>query len=253
MTTSRKKKRQPLRPLHLKGHGPYLIFGDVHGCLTELKELYEEVGKDFPNVTKISCGDLVDRGPHVGKTVDFCRETETILVLGNHEEKLLRAKKGNPVQLRAHHKVSFDELEQDEKRWQYLRSAPPFVRILDFNTIVVHGGFFPRKKPEAQNLKHIIRLRSYDPETGRLYAPEDVGGVNWIDEWRGPEYVFYGHIHREEVVTTPYTCGLDTGVVYGNKLTGVVLSHDEEGNQRAKFYQIPAKQTYWTEDTYIEQ
>lgn len=243
---SPRNQREPLVPYVMKGFGPYLIFGDVHGCLSELKTLFAEVRRKYPKFTAISVGDLVDRGPDVAGTVRFCMENDVVLVLGNHEEKLLRAKKGNPVKMQEYHQTSYDALEGDPELWEYIKKSSPFVRILDHNTIVVHGGLYSGMKPEYHNLKHIIRLRSYDPMNKRLMKPNETGGTHWIDQWFGPEFVIYGHIWRPEVEARPFSLGIDTGVVYGNKLTGVVLDRLEDGTQDVKFFQVRSEETYWT-------
>lgn len=59
-----------------------LVIGDIHGMLPELKALIASVG---PVDQIISCGDLIDRGPHSYETIKFCQSNNIQVCLGNHE------------------------------------------------------------------------------------------------------------------------------------------------------------------------
>jgi hypothetical protein len=63
------------------------IIGDIHGCLGQLKKLYEKILKYTDDV--YSVGDLIDRGEHIKEVVQFCVENKIKPVMGNHEYMML--------------------------------------------------------------------------------------------------------------------------------------------------------------------
>lgn len=65
------------------------VIGDIHGCLFTLKSLYDKLIRETENI--YSVGDLIDRGKHSKKVVQFCSLQNIIPVRGNHEEMLINA------------------------------------------------------------------------------------------------------------------------------------------------------------------
>lgn len=243
----------------------FIVIGDVHGCLEELNELllkveYRRDGLDC----LVFVGDLVDRGPDPVGCVRLARELGASCALGNHEEKHIRwhnwekriangeAKK-NPMQrfddvrMAEHNKLSEEDMN-------YLTAMPRTVVFgMNFPSswIVVHAGFESCGIPwYEQSRDSVCRIRNVD-ETGKVASNSknpliDVpGSVPWAVRWPGPENVIYGHaVHSR---TEPrvdahdgYTCyGIDTGCVFGGRLTALVLT---EGNP--EIVQVQAKAEY---------
>lgn len=71
------------------GNGLIAVIGDVHGCKNTLESLYGKISEKTKSV--FSVGDLVDRGKYSKETVRFCIEKNIKCVRGNHEDILLRA------------------------------------------------------------------------------------------------------------------------------------------------------------------
>jgi predicted kinase len=97
--------------------GPFDVIGDVHGCRSELETLLTKLGyvlvrdgdgyavdAEHPD-GRIAAfvGDLVDRGPDTPGVLRLVMGMESgghaLCVAGNHENKLLRARRGRKVQV----------------------------------------------------------------------------------------------------------------------------------------------------------
>ncbi len=243
-----KKKTYYTEPEVLEGSGPFAFVGDIHGCFDEMIELEDEIKAKYSEVKFISLGDLVDRGPLIHEVVKHCRDNDWKFVIGNHDEKMVRWANGNKVRLAAHHIETTKVLTTEDI--EYFKNGAYFIRIPHYNLIAVHGGLWPGKPPEVQNPKHMIRLGKVNPESKQLIRVEEQTSEDkhWSDYWKGPEQVVYGHSAYKEVHLDDegWTIGIDTGCVYGNKLTALVVFTNNEGERDLKFHQVNAKKAYFT-------
>jgi shikimate kinase len=198
------------------GDRRFLIVGDLHGVLEELKLLLEERQFNAQEDVLISCGDIVDRGPLIKETIDFLMGLPRFYsVMGNHDEKCLRYFNGAKVQV-AHGldltiqafnnsmpKVVLDFLEN----FPYILKTPAGY--------VVHAGFDPLMLPEEQHKRDCIYMRYYG---GKNYF-DNIGGILWYKLWP-KEYpkVFFGHIPDPSGPNLPNVVSLDGGCVFGDYL-----------------------------------
>jgi hypothetical protein len=199
-----------------------VIIGDVHGCTGELEELLERVrfveGKDH----LVLVGDLLVRGPDTHGILALVRRLGGRAVRGNHEEKLLgwhhRKKALGPDHERVARALSDDE-------WRMLDAMPLWLDLPEHGARIVHAGVIPgiavdRVPPEA-----LLKMRTLDPRGG--WSDEADAGALWGTEYAGPPHVVFGHYARAEPQLHAWATGLDTGCVYGGKLTALVLDEDE--------------------------
>jgi bis(5'-nucleosyl)-tetraphosphatase (symmetrical) len=179
-----------------------LFVGDVQGCATELRDLLQASGFDRRRHRLALCGDLINRGPDSVGVLELARELDAVAVLGNHEVSLIEGRASPSLDLvRAQLGRSLDE-------WLgWLRALPTFV--VGAGYILVHAGIAPGKRPEECTREELTEIRTVD------------GGVPWFDFWRGPETVVFGHWATRGRVDLPLCKGLDTGCVYGGRLTGL--------------------------------
>lgn len=236
------------------------IIGDIHGCLEELKELYEKLlsqgVEEFYHL-----GDLVDRGPDSIGVVRFCRAKGIKGVMGNHESSLLamieRSKSPtfDPANL-APEKIQKWNIAQalSVDDLSYIRSLPKLHLIPEENLILVHGGLWPGREVWEQD-KSILYLRVINPsKPGEsrwpnrpgLYSMEDnraEGFAPWEELYDGPHRVVYGHSVREEPKVLGETIGIDTGCVYGGALTAWTLPDNG-------FVQVKAHRAYVERDEF---
>lgn len=180
------------------------VVGDVHGCSEELNRLLSKLNPDAEDLV-VFVGDLVRKGPDSHSVVDLVRSSPNMLsVRGNNEEKLLSGEKRLP------------DLTEDDLDW--IASLP--VIISWDEAIVTHAGIDPRMPTTDHTVEDLQNVRSLNPDGGytRPY---------WFDEYKGSPRVFFGHTVFEDPVVAPHAVGLDTGCVYGGRLTAYDLCEDE--------------------------
>jgi hypothetical protein len=214
-----------------------VVIGDVHGCSDELASLLHACGCGASDEI-VLVGDLVAKGPDSRGVLALAREHRARAVRGNHDAHVLRYRRAVeagrvPPPLRPSHAAVARAL--DESDWQVLTSLPLFLRLPAHDTIVVHAGLVPGVPLEAQDPELLMNLRTIRPDGSGSRAPND--GVLWGSLWRGPELVVFGHHARAGLQQHPFAIGLDTGCVYGGRLTAYLLPE-------RRFVSVPARRAY---------
>lgn len=207
-----------------------IIYGDIHGCYNALISLRKKINPQ-PNDIEVCVGDILTKGKHSVETLDFIMKHNIKSVLGNHEEKLLRylkhqkSPKKNPVKLTLDEEHIIASLT--EEHIKFLENMPLF---LSFGTIVVlHGGL--QNRMNLNNLtkrdkEKILRLRYIDQDGHFIaHGGEQEDSIFWADVYSGSQgFVVYGHQWFDEVKKSPFALGIDTGCVYGNKLSAAIFN-----------------------------
>ena len=222
--------------------GPFDIVGDVHGCLAELLALLDRLGyrtivdgqgravdavhPDWRRVVFV--GDLVDRGPSsVGVlrlAMGMTAGGHAFAVPGNHEAKLIRAPDGHDVK-RAHGlELTLAELdaETQEFRAQVRDWCYGLVShlVLDGGRLVVaHAGL-----KEAYHNRASGRVRAFALYGDTTGETDEFGlpvRYPWAQEYRGRALVAYGHTPTPELEWVNNTLCLDTGCVFGGRLSAL--------------------------------
>ncbi|MEU1382580.1 polynucleotide kinase-phosphatase [Streptomyces albidoflavus] len=227
----RRRRYNDLR--HLTG--PFDIIGDVHGCRSELETLLTELGYvdgHHPGGrTAVFVGDLVDRGPDtpgvLRRVMAMVASGDALCVPGNHENKLGRWLNGRTV--RATHGLAetIEQLEREEERDPGFRDrVREFVEslvshyVLDDGALVVcHAGL-----PEQYHGRTSGRVRAhalYGDTTGETDAFGLPVRYPWAEDYRGRAAVVYGHTPVPTATWLNNTICLDTGAVFGGKLTAL--------------------------------
>ena len=215
--------------------GRTLIIGDVHGCADELEKLLCHF-QPGANDRIIAVGDLINRGPDSRRTLQLVRTHAIQTVLGNHEQRLLRAwKDRDPASLKKKDRPTFEALGAAD--WEWIASWPHMLEIPDLGALVVHAGFDPACPWDHQALETLTHIQVLDPADRPARRVEYPNGRPWADLWSGPSHVFYGHTPRPYPLLHAKATGLDTGCVYGFSLTAVSLPG-------FVFYKIPAARPY---------
>lgn len=191
------------RQLSLEAYEDVYVVGDVHGCLGALERLLEKLELGA-NDLAIFVGDLVRKGPASKAVLDRIRSSPRLLsVRGNNEQKLLDGD------------ASISALEHADR--EYLASLP--VAISWDGGFVVHGGVDPTRALADHSPDELLTMR----------APDGDGydGPFWFDEYAGPPRVFFGHTVLEAPYDGNWAVGLDTGCVYGGRLTAFDVRREE--------------------------
>ncbi|MFC8917982.1 polynucleotide kinase-phosphatase [Streptomyces sp. NPDC057116] len=212
--------------------GPFDIIGDVHGCSSELETLLTRLGYEDgahpEGRTAVFVGDLVDRGPDspgvLRRVMAMVASGNALCVPGNHENKLGRWLKGRNVQ-RTHglaETIAQLEGESQEFRDQVRRFIDGLVShyVLDEGRLVVcHAGL-----PEKYHGRTSGRVRShalYGDTTGETDEFGLPVRYPWAEEYRGRAAVVYGHTPVPTTSWINNTICLDTGVVFGGRMTAL--------------------------------
>ncbi|MFI0812348.1 polynucleotide kinase-phosphatase [Streptomyces echinatus] len=212
--------------------GPFDIIGDIHGCSAELESLLTELGYTDgvhpQGRTAVFVGDLVDRGPDspgvLRRVMAMVKSGNALCVPGNHENKYGRHLKGRKVQ-HTHglaETVAQMEGESEEFRAEVRAFIDGLVShyVLDGGRLVVcHAGL-----PERYHGRTSGRVRShalYGDTTGETDEFGLPVRYPWAEDYRGRAAVVYGHTPVPEATWLNNTICLDTGAVFGGKLTAL--------------------------------
>ena len=242
--------------------GPFDVIGDVHGCRAELEQLLVELGYEIQrddegravdalppgNRKAVFVGDLVDRGPDtpgvLRLVMGMVAAGHALSVRGNHEEKLVRALRGHKVTVRHGLEKSLEQLAHETP--EFRRAAEKFCDgliahyVLDGgNLVVAHAGL-----PERYHGRASAKVRSfalYGDTTGEVDEYGLPVRLPWANDYRGAAMVLYGHVLVPEAEWINNTMCLETGVVFGGKLTALRYPEKE-------LVAVKAHQTWYEND-----
>jgi polynucleotide kinase-phosphatase len=259
--------REPLWNNKKDVHGPFDIIGDVHGCGDELESLLAALGyeagerRDGTGLDAgpvyhhpdgrhaVFVGDLVDRGPRVLDTLRIVRNMVESgsgwCVMGNHEQKLLRALQGRNVQIThglADSLAEIEALSTDDrpaftdalKTW--LDGLISHYVLDDGKLVVAHAGL--EAEMQGRGSGAVREFALYGDTTGETDEFGLPVRLNWAADYRGKAMVVYGHTPVPDVEWLNNTTDVDTGCVFGGKLTALRYPERE-------FVSVPALQTYY--------
>lgn len=204
------------------GNERIFIVGDIHGCLDMLKRMMDKIQWQPDKDKLIFLGDYIDRGKNSKGVVDYLLSLKSIsplmqCLIGNHEAIFLDYLTGRDKRLFLinggyNTLESYDQNRDAEtndlippEHSKFLESLNPYLELEDY--YVVHAGFRPKVPLEKQSLEDMIWIR--DPF---IFSAYDFG-----------KRVVFGHTPFSEPLILDNKIGLDTGAVYGNKLTCLEL------------------------------
>jgi protein phosphatase len=249
-------ERQPLWNNLKQEHGPFDIIGDVHGCYDELIELLGVLGyaeqpggawRHTEGRKLVFVGDLVDRGPKspwvVRLAIESTKAGTAICVPGNHDVKFMRKIWGKDVQITHGLAESLAQFEEYEKSYRgFSRVAAEFFddlvshHVLDDGKLVVaHAGM--KQAMQGRGSGAVRDFALYGETTGETDEFGLPVRYNWAAEYRGAAMVVYGHTPVPEPEWLNRTINIDTGCVFGGKLTALRYPEKE-------LVSVPARQTY---------
>ncbi|RFU63063.1 bis(5'-nucleosyl)-tetraphosphatase PrpE [Bacillus sp. V59.32b] len=217
------------------------IIGDIHGCFGEFKELTEKLGYSWDSGIPVHptgrilafVGDLTDRGPDSLKVVDTVYELVIIQKLalyspGNHCNKLYRYFQGNKVQIKHGLETTVAEYEalpvreQKKIRKKFLdlyEQSPLYQMADDGKLIIAHAGI--RADYIGKNNNKIQTFVLYGDITGAKHPDGTPVRLDWAGEYTGDAWIVYGHTPVKEARRVNHTYNIDTGCVFGGKLTAL--------------------------------
>lgn len=249
--------RDPLYNDKKTVHGPFDIIGDIHGCVDELVLLLQKLGYQKENDNwvhpegrkPIFLGDLVDRGPDspgvLKLIMPMVKTGLAWCVPGNHDDKLKRWLTGKQVHVRHGLEVTVAQLagESDEFRKEIVQFVDGLISHYVFDDgklVVAHAGM--KESMQGRGSGAVREFALYGETTGET----DEFGLpiryNWAAEYKGKAMVVYGHTPVPEPQWLNNTIDIDTGCVFGGKLTALRYPEKELVSvPAAKVYSEPVR------------
>ena len=238
-------------------HGPFDIIGDIHGCRVELEQLLRKLGynvagtREQPQVLApqgrraIFVGDLVDRGPDspgvLRLVMHMVANGTALCVPGNHDAKLKKKLDGANVRLTHGLAETLQQLEGEDE--EFLREVSRFVDglvshfVLDQGRLVVaHAGL--KQELQGRTSGRVREFALYGETTGETDEFGLPVRYDWANDYRGSAHVVYGHTPVPEPEWVNRTVCIDTGCVFGGRLTALRYPEKE-------FVSVPAAQVYY--------
>jgi hypothetical protein len=212
-----------------------IVIGDIHGCYDELRELLDRIALGADDRV-VSVGDLIVKGERSREVLDlFASDARFSAVIGNHDRAILRHWLREKKSHKKVHKRARKELKPDKARYlEYLASLPTMI---DLGThLVVHAGLRPGVPLCEQSIEDLTELRTLGLDRTSRF------GVPWYDVYDGRQFVLFGHWPSDEPRRGKRALGLDTGCVYGYRLTAYVVETGELISVKARrAYDPPRK------------
>ncbi len=252
--------REPLWTDRRSEHGPYDIIGDIHGCFDELTDLLTKLGYTIDPFAEdaedlISArhpegrnaffvGDITDRGPKnrnaLRLVMGMVKAGTAHCVVGNHDYKLNKWLKGRKVQLNHGLDLTAAELEATSEAFRKEVSAFTYdlrshFWLADGKLVIAHAGL--KESMHGRGSGAVRNFAMYGETTGEVDEFGLPVRLEWAREYRGTADVVYGHTPMVEAEWLNNTLCIDTGCVFGGKLTALRWPERETVS-------VPARQQY---------
>ncbi len=257
--------REPLWTDNRADHGPFDIIGDVHGCFDELTELLRNLGyvidpfeadsEDLIRArhpegrTALFVGDITDRGPRnldaLRLVMGMCDEGSGRCVIGNHDFKLNKWLKGRNVTQAHGLDLTVAELEKTSETFRkrvsdFIWELRSHAWLADGKLVIAHAGL--KEEMHGRGSGHVRNFAMFGETTGEVDEFGLPVRLEWARDYRGKADVVFGHTPMAEAEWLNHTMCIDTGCVFGGKLTALRWPERETVSVPAKTqYAIPAK------------
>lgn len=252
--------REPLWNNRRSEHGPFDVVGDVHGCFDELAALLEKLGyrvdradgadhaftTSHPEGRKVVfLGDLVDRGPRIPDvlrlSMAMVAQGTALCVPGNHDMKLLRKLRGRDVRITHGLAESLAQLEREPSDFkarvvEFIDDLVSHYVLDDGKLVVAHAGL--KESMQGRGSGAVREFALFGETTGETDEYGLPVRYPWAQEYRGRATVVYGHTPVPEAEWLNNTICIDTGCVFGGKLTALRYPERE-------IVSVPAAHTYY--------
>jgi len=203
-----------------------ILIGDIHACSREFASLLERIGP-VKSDRLVLMGDLVNKGPDPTGVVQLVRSLDCLCLRGNHENDHLNGHAGIR-KLKAESELTKHLMPLEDYRAYLAMAAAMPLYYENTDLIAVHGALDPALR---------LNQQSADLLTGDI-TPE----AAWKDSLDLGRPLVVGHKRYSRDITEPFIVegrfyGIDTGCVYGGKLTALELPS-------GKLWQVRAERDY---------
>ena len=251
--------RSPLWTDRRTDRGPFDVIGDVHGCHAELVAILDALGWSVAQDGRsavppegrraVFVGDYVDRGPATPQVLELvmrmAADGHAICLPGNHDVKLVRKLEGRNVQITHGLTETLEQLGRApaglaDRARDFLDGLVSHAVLDDGRLVVAHAGL-----KEAYHGRSSGRVRDfalYGDTTGETDAIGLPVRRDWAQDYRGRAAVVYGHTPVAEPQWVNGTINVDTGCVFGGRLTALRWPEGElVGVPAAREHYAPAR------------
>ncbi len=252
-------KRSPLWTNLKHESGPFDVIGDIHGCYEELLDLLNQLGYVLTQFLEhkaysvyhpqgrrvVFLGDLVDRGPATPEVLRLVMAMVesgiAFAVPGNHDLKLLKKLRGQDVRVAHGLAESLDQLKEENEEFiqkiiSFLDGLISHYAMDNANLVVAHAGM--REELQGRGSAKVRSFALYGETTGETDQFGLPVRYNWAADYRGKAMVVYGHSPVPEAKWLNKTINIDTGCVFGGKLTALRYPEKE-------LLAVASKKTYY--------
>jgi len=213
------------------------VIGDVHGCVDELEALLALLGyvQEDAHAWRVPAGraalfvgDLVDRGPKNVRALRIAMhlvETgQALWVPGNHDLGLQAYLDKRTVPFLWGLDLTVEELARESKEFrrtvrEFLRSLPSHYLLDEGRLVVAHAGL--PEKLHGRDSRTIRHLAACGFRPGESDPPTPEKRHAWVKRYRGEAAVVHGHTPVREPQWRNNTIDIDTGCVFGGRLTAL--------------------------------
>lgn len=196
----------------------YLVVSDIHGDIRKFEDVLKQASYNPKEDQLILLGDYIDRGPHsrdvVAKVKELVEEDGAIAIKGNHDDMFIRSRyeeralelweiNGASSTLKSYE----GRLEEMEKHRDWLEDNLRLYYETE-EYIFVHAGLHPHTPLKAQEKDTMLWTRHNE----RI-------GLG--------KTVVHGHTPVRDIAYYKDQVDIDTGAVFGGKLTLLELPSHE--------------------------
>ncbi len=233
-------ERKPLWTDRRDDAGPFDIIGDIHGCADELESLLAQLGYVVtwhdgevsiaaPHGRRlVFVGDLVDRGPRTPDSLRIAMAAVEAgiarVVAGNHDQKLARWLAGRDVRIAHGLQDSIDQLAGTPDAFRakvrkFLDDLRSHYWLDGGRLAVAHAGL--KEEMIGRGSPAVRAFAMFGETTGESDEFGLPVRLDWAASYRGATTVVYGHTPTPEAEWINNTLCIDTGCVFGGKLTAL--------------------------------
>ena len=168
-----------------------------------------------------------------------------ICLPGNHDIKLVRKLKGRDVQITHGLSETLEQLEPEPEAFRdqardFLDRLVSHVVLDDGKLVVAHAGM--KQDYQGRSSSRVRDFALFGETTGETDEFGLPVRVQWARDYRGDAAVVYGHTPVAEPEWINHTINIDTGCVFGGRLTALRWPERELVSVAAdRTYYEPAK------------
>ncbi len=232
--------------------GPFDVIGDLHGCMSELRELLDKLGYRqgsrpafyHPEGRKlVFLGDLGDRGPDSAEAfalvMSLVEDRVALYTPGNHCNKLMRYLQGRHVKQTHGLSMAVEQVEARDRNKpgfkdrlrRFIENAPTYLWLDNGLLVVAHAGI--KADMIGKDNSAVQRMCLYGDITGQTNPDGTPMRLDWAQRYTGTAAIVYGHTPKPDPVWVNNTINIDQGCVFGGWLSALRWPECETVSVRA--------------------